>query len=118
MQVDLVICNAGIYRTTAKNGDSIIDYANEAVDINLKGVMNTILPFIPKMKVCDTNRINFQEAGFGQICVVGSSSGNGTLGIDPVYEGTKNAVRVTLEGLMAPLENYGIHLSLVSPGNQ
>lgn len=54
-----MICNAGIYRTTAKNGDSIIDYANEAVDINLKGVMNTILPFIPKMKVCDTNKINF-----------------------------------------------------------
>ena len=27
------------------------DYINECIDVNVKGVMNTIIPFIPQMKV-------------------------------------------------------------------
>ena len=49
--MDLIISNAGVIESTATCGSNIVDYANEAVDVNMKGVLNTILPFIPKMKV-------------------------------------------------------------------
>ena len=50
------------------------------------------------------------------MCVIVGALGNGTFGRDPIYEGTKNGIRVTLEGLMAPLKRVGIHLTIVSPG--
>lgn len=52
-----MISNAGIIESTATNGENVIDYANEAIEVNMKGVMNTILPFILKMKVCTSNDI-------------------------------------------------------------
>lgn len=82
----------------------------------MKGVLNTILPFIPKMKVNVHSSCQIQEVGSGQVCVIVGALGNGTFGRDPIYEGTKNGIRVTLEGLMAPLESVGIHLTIVSPG--
>ena len=45
-----MISNAGVIESTATHGNNFLDYANEAVDVNMKGVLNTILPFIPKMK--------------------------------------------------------------------
>lgn len=52
------------------------------------------------------------------MCVVVGALGNGTFGRDPIYEGTKNGVRVIVEGLMAPLKSYGISLTIVSPGSE
>ena len=50
-QVDLVVAAAGIIESTASNGSNMGDYMNECIDVNVKGVMNTIIPFIPQMKV-------------------------------------------------------------------
>lgn len=49
--MDLVIAAAGIIRSTASNSNTLDEYMNECIDVNVKGVMNTILPFIPQMKV-------------------------------------------------------------------
>ena len=50
--MDLVVAAAGIIQSTAGNGDDLVAYGNEVMDVNVKGVMSTIFPFIPKMKVC------------------------------------------------------------------
>ena len=42
--------------------------------------------------------------------------GNGTFGRDPLYEASKNCVRVMLEGMMSSLRSQGIQLTIVSPG--
>lgn len=47
----MVIAAAGIIKSTAVNGSNLGDYMNECIDVNVKGVMNTIIPFIPQMKV-------------------------------------------------------------------
>lgn len=47
-----MIAAAGIIQSTAGNGNDLVAYGNEVMDVNVKGVMNTIFPFIPKMKVC------------------------------------------------------------------
>ena len=42
--------------------------------------------------------------------------GNATFGRDPLYEASKNAVRVMLEGMIPSLSSKGIHTTIVSPG--
>ena len=42
--------------------------------------------------------------------------GNGTFGYDPIYEGSKNCIRVMLEGMMPNLSASGVNLTIVSPG--
>ena len=42
--------------------------------------------------------------------------GNGTFGRDPLYEASKNCVRVMLEGMTSSLRSQGIQLTIVSPG--
>ena len=105
-KIDLVIAAAGIIRSTSKSPENQIDYMNECIDVNVKGVMNTILPFVPKMK----------KEGKGQLCVIVGALGNGTFGSDPIYEGSKNCIRVILEGMMGPLRRSGVVLTIVSPG--
>lgn len=104
--IDLVIAAAGIIRSTASNPDDIEDYMSECIDVNVKGVMNTILPFLPRMK----------KEKKGQICVIVGALGNGTFGMDPIYEGSKNCIRVIAEGMMGPLRRDGVGMTIVSPG--
>lgn len=105
-KIDLVIATAGIIRSTSNTPEDPMAYMDECIDVNVKGVMNTILPFVPKMK----------EEGKGQLCVIVGALGNGTFGSDPIYEGSKNCVRVMLEGMMGPLRRSGVSLTIVSPG--
>lgn len=79
-KIDLVIAAAGIIRSTSNTPEDPMAYMDECIDVNVKGVMNTILPFVPKMK----------EEGKGQLCVIVGALGNGTFGSDPIYEGSKN----------------------------
>ena len=49
--MDLVVAAAGIIESTASHQGNQLEYANEVMDVNVKGVINTIFPFIPKMEV-------------------------------------------------------------------
>lgn len=42
--------------------------------------------------------------------------GNGIFGFDAIYEGSKNCIRVMLEGMMPSLSASGVQLTIVSPG--
>ena len=42
--------------------------------------------------------------------------GNATFGRDPLYEASKNAVRVLIEGMISSLSSKGIYTTIVSPG--
>jgi short-subunit dehydrogenase len=76
------------------------------VDVNLGGVLNTILPAIPLMK----------QRHFGQLVLIASLAGYAGLPSASGYCASKAAVRTLGESLRAELMSDGIHVNVVSPG--
>lgn len=105
--IDLVIANAGISGGTggAENG-SWIASEYKIFDVNVNGVLNTILPLIPRM----------MERRCGQIAIMSSlASFSGWPGA-PGYSASKAAVRVYGESLRGTLAPHNIGVSVVMPG--
>jgi short-subunit dehydrogenase len=101
--LDLVIANAGI------SGD--FDLQNDTTSrsifaTNVDGVLNTILPIIPKM-------VRRQS---GQIALMSSLAGFRGLPSAPAYSASKAAVRSYGEALRGSLNKEGIHVSVICPG--
>ncbi len=115
--LDLVIANAGISAGTGRSrGDkdgqgSLLkgEDAAQAEDIfavNLMGVLNTVGPVIPAMRV----------RGRGQIALISSMAGFHGLPGAPAYAASKAAVRSYGEGLRGWLAGDGVRVSVVIPG--
>lgn len=105
--IDLVIANAGISGGTGgADGASWVDAEYRIFDVNLSGVLNTILPLVPRM----------MERKCGQIAVISSLAGyNGWPGA-PAYSASKAGVRVYGEALRGTLAPYNVGVSVVCPG--
>ena len=105
--LDLVVANAGISSGTGGNDKSERTEQVRAVfDVNVTGVLNTIDPVLPAMRV----------RGAGQIALMSSlASFSGWPGA-PAYSSSKAAVRTYGEALRLSLAGTGVKVNVICPG--
>ncbi len=103
--LDLVIANAGISGGTSGGGEADTQ-ARRIFDINVTGVLNTVLPAIPGMR----------SRGDGQIAIMSSAASFRGFPGAPAYSASKAAVRAYGEALRGSLRPDGIKVSVICPG--
>ncbi len=103
--LDLVVANAGM---SAGSGGFSEDPAQtrRIMDVNVNGVMNTVLPAIDLMR----------PRRRGHIAIVSSMAAFRGLAGAPAYGASKAAVRVWGEGLRPLLARDNIGVSVICPG--
>src|SRR4029450_4648353 len=100
-----VIANAGISGGT-HGGPETPEQTRAIFAVNLDGVLNVVLPTVPRMAA----------RGRGQIAIISSLAGYRATRGAPAYSGSKAAVRVWGEGLRGDLLPQGVKLNVVMPG--
>lgn len=103
--LDLVFANAGVSAGPADGGESA-EMTRAIFNVNVNGVLNTVLPAVEKMK----------PRGRGQIALTSSLAGYRGLPSAPAYSGSKNAVRAWGEALRGHLKKSGIEVNVICPG--
>ncbi len=103
--VDCLFNNAGIARL-ADIGDQDPDEWDETIDINIKGVMNALHPFINRMK----------ERKQGTIVNMSSIAGRKVYPDHTVYCGSKFFVHAISESLRSYLAPHDVRVIVISPG--
>jgi len=103
--IDLVIANAGISGGT-HGGPESAEQTRAVFAVNLDGVLNTVLPLIPRMIA--------RKAG--QIALISSLAGHRGFPSAPAYCGSKAAVKVWGESLRGELATHGVRVNVVMPG--
>jgi short-subunit dehydrogenase len=103
--VDLVVANAGIGAGTG-GGFETAEQTRAVFAVNVDGVVNTVLPFIPR----------FVARGRGQIALMSSLAAFRGFPGAPTYCASKAAVRIWGEGLRGDLHRYGVGVSVICPG--
>jgi short-subunit dehydrogenase len=103
--IDLVVANAGIGAGT-EGGFETAEQTRAVFAVNLDGVLNTLLPLIPR----------FAARRRGQIALMSSlASFRGFPGA-PTYCASKAALRIWGEGLRGDLHRQGVEVSVICPG--
>lgn len=103
---DLVIANAGISAGTGNRLGETEEQTRAIFDVNLGGVLNTLLPVIGPMR----------RRRAGQLVIIASLAGFRGLPSAPAYGASKAAVRLWGEGLRGWLAGDGVGVSVVCPG--
>ncbi len=104
-EVDTIFANAGVgIPDKLSSGSS--KTMNHILSINILGVTNTVMPFIPQLK----------QQKFGKIAVVSSVASFRGLGHHSAYSGSKAAVRNICQGWGSALHKYGISVTAICPG--
>ncbi len=103
--IDLVIANAGMGSPDVfASGDA--SRMARVFSVNVNGVVNTLVPFVPKMK----------EQGSGHLVAIASMAGSRALAGHATYSASKIAVRMLMDGYAYELGTWGIHVTTVNPG--
>lgn len=103
--IDLVIANAGVSGSDdLGSGDAA--YHARLFHINVVGLLNTLLPFVPHML----------QQQHGHLVAIASISGFRALPGSTTYASTKIAVRTLMEGYGWSLESHGIITTTINPG--
>ena len=103
--VDMMFCNAGIARL-ADIGTQPPEDWDEMIDINTKGVMNTVHAVMSGM----------MERRTGTLFMMSSIAGRKVYPDHTVYCGTKYFVHAVSESLRDYLSDYGVRVIVLSPG--
>lgn len=102
---DLVVANAGVgIRSALHEGDA--ESVAHLMQINLIGVTNTVIPFIPSMLA----------ARGGVLVAVSSMAGHRALPGRVAYSASKSAVITFMDGLRMELHGSGVHAMTICPG--
>lgn len=104
-KIDVLINNAGVM-PLAPLEMARLDEWDEAIDINIKGVLWGIAAALP----------HFKEQKSGHFINVSSVAGHGVRPGNAVYAATKHSVRVISEGLRQEVKPYNIRSTIISPG--
>lgn len=104
--IDLVIANAGISAGSHKGEEESCEQIRAVFATNVDGVLNTILPILPRMR----------ERRQGQVAIISSLAGFRGFAQSPAYCASKAAERVLGEGLRLRLRPVGVKVSVVCPG--
>lgn len=105
LPIDLVLANAGISAGTGGDTEPV-EQVRRIFEVNVDGVMNTVLPLIPRM----------QARRRGQIALMASLAGFRGFPGAPAYCGSKAAVKIYGEGLRGVLAGSGVEVSVICPG--
>lgn len=103
--VDLVIANAGVGIKSALVEGNAREVA-WLMGINVVGVTNTIVPFVPPMVS--------QKSGV--LVAVGSFAGHRAIPGRAAYSASKAAVKTFMDGLRMDLAGTGVHAMTICPG--
>jgi short-subunit dehydrogenase len=103
--LDLVIANAGISAGTEGGRESAAQ-TRRVLSVNVDGVLNTVLPVIPRMI----------ERRRGQIALMASLAAFRGFPGSPTYCASKAMVRVWGEALRPELAPFGVEVSVICPG--
>jgi short-subunit dehydrogenase len=103
--LDLVVANAGISGGTAGGGEGAAQ-TRRIFEINVSGLLNTVLPAIPPMR----------QRGHGQLALMSSVASFRGMPTAPAYTASKAAVRAYGEALRGALAPAGIRVSVICPG--
>jgi len=103
--LDLVIANAGVSADTSGVQETA-DRAAKVLEINVQGVLNTILPIPPRM----------QERQSGQVALMSSLAGFRGLSSGPAYSASKAWVKSYAEGLRGRYGRDNVGVSVICPG--
>lgn len=104
--LDLVIANAGISAGSHKGEEETCEQIRAVFATNVDGVLNTILPILPRMR----------ERKKGQVAIMSSLAGFRGFAQSPAYCASKAAERVLGEGLRLRLKPHGVQVSVICPG--
>jgi short-subunit dehydrogenase len=106
--ITMVIANAGVGGELVIVGQSgeTADVAREIFETNVMGVLNTIVPLLPR----------FVARGAGQVVIMSSLAALVALPEAPAYSASKAAVRVYGQALGRLLAPRNVHVSVVCPG--
>lgn len=105
-KLDLIIANAGISGGTSGTVESE-DQTQSIMQINVNGVLNTILPGIEILK---------KNNNGGQIAIVSSMASFLPLSGCPAYAASKACVRAFGEALRFSLSTHRIGVTVICPG--
>ena len=103
--IDLVIANAGVGEPDDLHSGNATYHA-DIFAVNVIGLLNTLLPFIPRM---------IQQKS-GQLVAIASVAGFRALPGSTTYAATKAAVRVLMEGYGWELRRHSITTTTINPG--
>lgn len=107
--ITLVFANAGIFRMGSLLNPSLGEW-NAVIDVNLKGTLNTIAAFVPKMNAAGTP---------SRIIITGSEACFDSSPDIAIYCATKHALWAIADGLHHDLARAGVthvSVSLLIPG--
>ena len=103
--IDTVIANAGVGgKDKLTSGDP--EHINRILRINILGVTNTVIPFLPTMK----------EQKSGQVVIICSIAGTRGLMGHGGYSASKAALRVMADSWEYTLRRYSISTTTIYPG--
>lgn len=103
-KIDLVVANAGVSQgTLGVNISEIQDYIYTLYDININGVLNTIMPLMPA----------FKARRQGQIAIV--SSLMSYVPNSSAYSSSKAALTSLGLSMRSDFSSYNIHVSVIAP---
>jgi len=103
--IDIVIANAGVGgEDQVETGDP--SHINKILEINILGVTNTVVPFIPHLK----------KNKSGCIAIISSIASFLPIPLHGGYSGSKAAVRYISNTLREDLSSHSISVTAVCPG--
>ncbi len=104
--LDAVVCNAGMGIYGAVE-DVTIEAAKSQFETNFFGILRVLRATLPGMR----------ERGSGRIILVGSLAGRAPIPFQAHYSASKAAVDALNGALRNELKSFGIHVSLIEPGD-
>jgi NAD(P)-dependent dehydrogenase (short-subunit alcohol dehydrogenase family) len=104
--LDAVVCNAGMGIYGAVE-DVSIEAAKSQFETNFFGILRVLRATLPGMR----------ERGAGRIILVGSLAGRAPIPFQAHYSASKAAVDALNGALRNELNPFGIHVSLIEPGD-
>ena len=103
--LDLIIANAGVSGGTF-NGKEPTEQVRQIFDVNLGGVLNTVLPGLDRML----------ERQAEQIAIISSLASFLPLPAAPAYSASKAAIRQYGEALRIAVSSQNVRVSVICPG--
>lgn len=107
---DLVIANAGVGGPDSL-GQGDPSGLTWMMDVNVNGVINTLVPFVKPMQTQDP-----VKGRRGHLVAVASQAGFRALPHHATYAASKIAVRTLMDGFSYTLEHKGISATTINPG--